>query len=77
VQPTRATVADRSYPLSRSAYIYVAPDMPTGDRARMDPKVREFLRYVLSRQGQEDVQREGDYLPLTAAKVREELEKLR
>ncbi len=65
VAPTRATVADRSYPLARSAYIYVSPDTATGDRAPMEPKVREFLRYVLSRQGQEDVAREGDPLPLT------------
>jgi len=63
--PTRSNVADRSYPLARSAYIYVSPDTATGDRASMDPKVREFLRYVLSRQGQDDVAREGDHLPLT------------
>jgi phosphate transport system substrate-binding protein len=76
VLPTRASVADRSYPLARSAYIYVAPDTPTGDRAAMDPKVREFLRYVLSRQGQEDVEREGDHLPLTLERLRAQLEKL-
>jgi phosphate transport system substrate-binding protein len=76
VQPTRASVASRAYPLSRSAYIYVAPDTPTGDRARMDPKVREFLRYVFSRQGQEDVEREGDHLPLTPALAREQLRKI-
>jgi len=77
VEPTRASVTDRSYPLSRSAYIYVVPDTPTGDRARMDPKVREFLRYILSRQGQQDVESEGDHLPLTAARVREQRDKLR
>jgi phosphate transport system substrate-binding protein len=38
--------------------------------------VKEFLRYILSRQGQQDVGREGDYLPLTAAMVREQLKKL-
>jgi len=78
VTPTRATVADRSYPLSRLIYIYFAPDQPSGDPAdpKVDPKVREFLRYVLSRQGQEAVAREGDYLPLTAAVVRAQLRKL-
>jgi phosphate transport system substrate-binding protein len=77
VEPTRATVADRSYPLSRSAYIYFAPDTPTGDRVKPDPKIREFLRYVLSREGQADVAREGDHLPLTPALAREQLDKLR
>lgn len=78
VAPTRATVADRTYPLSRLIYIYFAPDQPNGDPAspKVDPKVREFLRYVLSRQGQEAVAREGDYLPLTAAIVRAQLKKL-
>ena len=76
VAPSRGTVENRTYPLSRSAYIYVAPDTPTGDRAKVDPKVKEFLRYVLSRQGQLDVLREGDYLPLPGQLVREQLKKL-
>jgi len=38
--------------------------------------VVEFLRYVLSREGQRQVLREGDFLPLTAEVVREELRKL-
>jgi len=76
VEPTRANVANRTYPLSRSAYIYFAPDTPTGDRAKIDPKLKEFLRYILSRQGQMDVAREGNYLPLTPELVREQLKKL-
>jgi phosphate transport system substrate-binding protein len=73
---TRATVANRTYPLARSAYIYFAPDTLTGDAAKADPKVREFLRYVLSRQGQEDVVREADHLPLTPAMAQQQLKKL-
>jgi phosphate transport system substrate-binding protein len=76
VEPTRANVANRTYPLSRSAYIYFAPDTPTGDRSAIDPKLKEFLRYILSRQGQKDVLREGDYVPLTPKLVREQLKKL-
>jgi len=76
VAPTRESVASRAYPLARSAYIYFAPDTPTGDRAKVDPKIREFLRYVLSREGQEDVLREGDFLPLTAQVAREQRRKL-
>ena len=44
---------------------------------KMDPKVREFIRFVLSQEGQELVQKDGKYLPLTADVVREELKKLR
>jgi phosphate transport system substrate-binding protein len=78
VLPTRATVADRSYPLSRTVYIYFAPDTPAGDPAPAgdDIVVREFLRYVLSRQGQQDVAREGDYLPLTTELARAQRAKL-
>jgi phosphate transport system substrate-binding protein len=69
VEPTRANVASRSYPLSRLVYLYFAPDQPSGEPAdpKVDPKMKEFLRYILSRQGQQDVTREGDYLPLTPA----------
>ena len=42
----------------------------------IDPKVREFLRYVLSREGQDAVQRDGKYLPLTAEAARDQLQKL-
>jgi len=38
--------------------------------------VREFLRYVLSRQGQQDVLGDGAYLPLPLATLREQLKKL-
>ena len=74
---TKANVANRTYPLAPLAYIYFAPDHPNGDPAvPVDPKIREFLRYILSRQGQRDVLREGDFLPLTKEVVREQLEKL-
>ncbi len=78
VAPTKATVADRSYPLSRTVYIYFAPDTPGGEPAnpKVDPKVREFLRYILSSEGQADVTREGDYLPLAAALLHMQLKVL-
>jgi phosphate transport system substrate-binding protein len=48
-----------NYPLSRFLLLYInrAPQRP------LDPLVREFVRYVLSRQGQEVVVKDG-YLPL-------------
>jgi phosphate transport system substrate-binding protein len=76
VEPTRESVANRTYPLARTAYIYVAPDTLTGDPAPIPARIREFLRYILSRQGQMDVAREGDHLPLTAGMAREQVEKL-
>jgi phosphate transport system substrate-binding protein len=62
---------DRSYPLSRYLFIYVVRD----PRQPMDALTREFLRYVLSRQGQEGVVKDG-YLPLPAKVVQQELAKL-
>lgn len=78
VAPTRESVRDATYPLARSVYVYLPPDAPSGDPLvpAIAPKVREFLRYVLSRQGQEEVVREGDFLPLTPARAREQLKKL-
>jgi phosphate transport system substrate-binding protein len=42
----------------------------------MDPKVREFIRFVLSREGQEIIQKAGVYSPIPAAYIREQLKKL-
>jgi len=42
----------------------------------LDPKVDEFLHFILSQEGQDCVQREGRYLPLTGAVVRAQLKKL-
>lgn len=70
VELTRENVRTRAYPLARPVYIYFAPDFPSGDpRPELDPKLLEFLRYVLSRQGQAAVNREGEHLPLTADNV--------
>ena len=72
VQRTLETVRDRSYPLTHTSYFYInrEPGQP------VDPKVDEFLHFVLSQEGQDCVQREGRYLPLTAAVVREQLKKI-
>jgi phosphate transport system substrate-binding protein len=72
VVPSKKSFQDRTYPLVRSIYIFLnrAPGKP------LDPKLREFLRYVLSREGQQTVARDGSYLPLTASVVREQLGKL-
>ncbi|MFT3790845.1 MAG: substrate-binding domain-containing protein [Rudaea sp.] len=69
---TPDTVANRSYPLTRDAFVYV--DKPPG-RA-LDPKVREFLRFVLSREGQAIIAKSGIYTPLPASYASEQLKKL-
>ena len=78
VLPDRKSVASRTYPLSRPVYIVYTIDNEKSEIAapRVDPKIKEFLRYILSREGQADVEREGSYLPLTRAVVREQLSKL-
>ena len=78
VPPTRESVANRSYPLARPVYIYYTIDNEKTEIAnpRVDPKVREFLRYVLSPQGQQAVAAEGVYLPLTRSVIDEQLKKL-
>ena len=69
---TLETVANRTYPLTRSMYLYLnrAPGKP------LDPKIAEFLQFILSRQGQESVAKQNVFLPLTATAVGEELKKL-
>lgn len=73
IEPTRATVMDHSYPLTRMVTMFL--NRPPGKP--VDPKLREFLRYVLSRQGQQAVLRHGrGYLPVLAPSAALELEKL-
>jgi phosphate transport system substrate-binding protein len=72
VMPSKESFQDRTYPLVRSIYIFL--NRQPGKQ--LDPKLREFLRYVLSREGQETVERNGSYLPLSAAVVRDQLQKL-
>jgi phosphate transport system substrate-binding protein len=72
VHLTRETVANRTYPLTRTVYMYI--NKPIGKP--LDPKVREFMRFVLSRDGQQLVTRQKIYLPLTAQAAREQARKL-
>jgi phosphate transport system substrate-binding protein len=66
------TAADRSYPLSR--VVIVAVDR--APKAPLDPRVREFLRYVLSAEGQADVGRDGAYVPLAPHDARAQRKRL-
>ena len=71
IEPTLDAVASRSYPLSRVVYFYV-------DRRRgkgMAPIMTEFMRVVLSFEGQSAALQNG-YLPLSAKIVAQERAKL-
>lgn len=69
---TPENVANRSYPLIRDAYFYVnkAPGQP------LNPLVQQFMRFVLSRQGQEIIAKVNYYYPLDRAYLEEQRKKL-
>lgn len=66
-----ANVLAGTYPLSRFLFVYVnkSPSKP------IDPLTREFLKFVLSKEGQEIVVKDG-YLPLAGKMAIEEREQL-
>jgi phosphate transport system substrate-binding protein len=68
---TLANVLDGSYPLGRFLYLYInkAPGK------ELDPMVREFCKYIFSKQGQEIVIKDG-YMPVPYEVVQAELAKL-
>jgi len=72
IEPAKETVQNRTYPLTRSVFMYIKH--PPGQA--VDPKVREFLRYILSREGQAAVVEHKVYLPLTGEAAREQSKKI-
>jgi phosphate transport system substrate-binding protein len=72
IAPTIETVYNHTYPLSRYVYIYI--NRPPG--TALEPKTKEFLKCVLSQQGQRVVAAEGVFMPLLPSIVAEELAKL-
>ncbi|UCE88309.1 MAG: substrate-binding domain-containing protein, partial [Pseudomonadota bacterium] len=72
VEATPDNAVKGSYPLSRFLYVYVNkhPNKP------LAPKEREFLKMVLSQQGQQVVVKDG-YIPLPASVSAEEMAKLK
>ena len=71
-QPNVENVYSHKYPFSRYVYIYV--NKPPGKP--LLPKVKEFLKLVLSKEGQQVVADERVFIPLQPEVVREELLKL-
>jgi phosphate transport system substrate-binding protein len=60
VVATPDTIWDRSYPLHRFSTLYInrKPGTPVG------PKLKEFIRYILSREGMQAVADDGAYTPI-------------
>ena len=72
-QGTPEEVANRTYPFTRT--IYLGVNQPVGKPLR--PAVREFLRFILSREGQQTFTEGPEkYLPLTAGVAMAESAKL-
>ena len=71
-EPTKANLIAQTYPLVRIIPAFI--DVPPGGRA--EPAVREFIRYILSREGQQAIVDHSGYLPLGPDAVRRQLEKL-
>jgi phosphate transport system substrate-binding protein len=71
IEATPVNAYTGEYPLSRFLYVYVnaKPD------SQLDPLRREFIRYVFSKQGQQDVVKDG-YFPVTADIARDTLKKV-
>jgi phosphate transport system substrate-binding protein len=71
--PTFENVASQTYPLSRVIYIFInrAPGKP------IDPVLREFMRYALSKEGQQAIVKDAIFTPLPAPLDAQEAEKLK
>ena len=71
VEATADNAYAGSYPLARFLYVYLnkAPGKP------LDPLTREFVKLIVSREGQEGVVKDG-YFPLPATIAKEEQNKI-
>lgn len=72
VTPSPQTFFDGSYPMHNGAYLYLnrVPGKPLSTRDK------EFVRFVLSREGQQIVAHSRIFIPLSAAQAEAELKKL-
>lgn len=72
VTPSAQTFFDASYPLHNGAYIYLnrVPGQPLGAREK------EFVRFLLSREGQQIIADNRLFIPLSADQAKAELAKL-
>ena len=72
VAPSKEAAFRRTYPLTRYSTAFI--NRPPGEP--VDPKVREFLRYILSKDGMAMVVGDAAFLPLNAEVIGQELQRL-
>ena len=70
-EPTQANAYSGKYPISRFLYVYVNKN----PSAALDPVRGEFLKFVLSRSGQDDTVKDG-YFPMPFVFAQEDRNKL-
>jgi phosphate transport system substrate-binding protein len=72
VLATSETIWDHTYPLHRFSTLYInrKPGTP------VDPKVKEFIRYILSREGMQAVADDGAYTPINERVAEDQRRKL-
>jgi phosphate transport system substrate-binding protein len=71
VAPTSDNVYSGAYPLVRFLFVYINKD----PEKPLDPLMREFVKFIFSKEGQEAVIKDG-YLPVPAAVAMEELKRI-
>jgi phosphate transport system substrate-binding protein len=72
VLATAETIWDRTYPIHRFTTLYINRKPGTA----VDPKIKEFIRYVLSREGMQAVAEDGSYTPINEQVARQQRHKL-
>ncbi len=72
ITPSASSFFNGSYPLRNNVYLYLnkVPGQP------LPAKQREFVRFVLSREGQQIVANSRIFIPLDASQIQVELDKL-
>ena len=72
IMPSAQSCYERTYPLVNAVYLYL--NRPPGNP--LDARLLEFLKFVLSREGQQTVVDDGMFIPLNPTADREEEQKL-
>ena len=72
VLATPETIWNHSFPLHRFSTLYINRRPGTA----VDPKVKEFIRYILSREGMQAVVNDGAYTPINEHVAQEQRAKL-
>jgi phosphate transport system substrate-binding protein len=71
IEPDPAHAYSGEYPLARYLYVYINRDPARA----LDPIREQFIRLIFSRDGQEEVIKDG-YVPISASDARDQLAEL-